>query len=133
MLGAALSDRADEIADGGEIATGPALHPLMAVPFAATVARIAGIQVEVAWPGAVMYFAPKGMRIDGSNRTPSDVATLTCRRVEMTAIADHVPVAGRSVHTECWGRLTALAHRTYAPATEASRLAGAGAGLTDND
>ena len=30
-------------------------------------------------------------------------------------------------------RLGAMAHRTYAPDTEASRLAGAGAGLTDND
>ena len=29
--------------------------------------------------------------------------------------------------------LEALGHRTYAPATEASRLSGAGAGLTDND
>ncbi len=29
--------------------------------------------------------------------------------------------------------LNALAHNTYAPATEASRLAGAGAGLNDND
>ncbi len=29
--------------------------------------------------------------------------------------------------------LTQLAHKTYAPATEASRLAGAGAGLNDND
>lgn len=30
-------------------------------------------------------------------------------------------------------RLTELASRTYAPATEASRLAGAGAGISDND
>ncbi len=29
--------------------------------------------------------------------------------------------------------LNALAHETYAPATEASRIAGAGAGLNDND
>jgi hypothetical protein len=29
--------------------------------------------------------------------------------------------------------LNSYAHRTYAPATEASRLAGAGAGLNDND
>ena len=29
--------------------------------------------------------------------------------------------------------LNAFAHRTYAPATEASRLKGAGAGLSDND
>ena len=30
-------------------------------------------------------------------------------------------------------RLNSLAHKTYAPATEESRLAGAGAGLSDND
>ena len=32
-----------------------------------------------------------------------------------------------------WDRLDRFARRTYAPATEASRLKGAGAGLTDND
>ena len=32
-----------------------------------------------------------------------------------------------------WSRLGALAHKSYVPASEASRLAGAGAGLTDND
>jgi len=35
--------------------------------------------------------------------------------------------------TECIAVLTRFAHNTYAPATEASRLAGAGAGLSDND
>ena len=35
--------------------------------------------------------------------------------------------------SECIATLTRLAHNTYAPATEASRLAGAGAGLSDND
>ena len=33
----------------------------------------------------------------------------------------------------CVERLTSYAHRTYAPASSQSRLAGAGAGLTDND
>ena len=32
-----------------------------------------------------------------------------------------------------WDRLTALAHKTYVPASDQSRLHGAGAGLTDND
>ena len=36
-------------------------------------------------------------------------------------------------HPENWKRLNALAHKTYAPATEESRLLGAGAGLSDND
>lgn len=38
-----------------------------------------------------------------------------------------------SMTDEDHGRLLALAAKTYAPATEASRLAGAGAGLSDND
>lgn len=37
------------------------------------------------------------------------------------------------VAPDVWGRLQALAHKSYVPASEASRLAGAGAGLTDND
>ena len=38
-----------------------------------------------------------------------------------------------STASECIATLTRFAHNTYAPATEASRLAGAGAGLSDND
>ncbi|MEO0980892.1 MAG: DUF3726 domain-containing protein, partial [Pseudomonadota bacterium] len=34
---------------------------------------------------------------------------------------------------DSWTRLGVLAHRTYAPATDESRLRGAGAGLSDND
>ena len=34
---------------------------------------------------------------------------------------------------EAMATLTQFAHKTYAPSTEQSRLAGAGAGLNDND
>ena len=37
------------------------------------------------------------------------------------------------VAPDVWDRLQTLAHKSYVPASEASRLAGAGAGLTDND
>jgi len=37
------------------------------------------------------------------------------------------------VRADALARLERLARRTYAPATERSRMAGAGAGLTDND
>jgi hypothetical protein len=37
------------------------------------------------------------------------------------------------VAPEIWGQLNAYAERTFVPETDASRLAGAGAGLTDND
>jgi hypothetical protein len=37
------------------------------------------------------------------------------------------------VDPEIWSMWDTLAAKTYVPATEASRLSGAGAGLTDND
>lgn len=37
------------------------------------------------------------------------------------------------VHEESFASASRLAHRIYVPATEASRLSGAGAGTTDND
>lgn len=43
------------------------------------------------------------------------------------------PAARANVPTDVAAALDAYATRTYAPATEASRLAGAGAGLSDND
>ena len=132
-LGAVLCDRADEIADGADFATGTILHPTMVVPFAAAVARIAEIQIELAWPGCIMNIARDGMSIAGENLLPAQVDSLTCRRLEPTAVMGFERASGRRVDSETWARLTAFAHRTYAPATEASRLAGAGAGLTDND
>lgn len=43
------------------------------------------------------------------------------------------PIGPRDMLDSTWNALTELASKTYVPATEASRLAGAGAGLTDND
>ncbi|SMY06637.1 hypothetical protein LOM8899_00764 [Flavimaricola marinus] len=39
----------------------------------------------------------------------------------------------QNVLAEVWGPLERFAAQTYVPATEASRIAGAGAGLSDND
>jgi len=43
------------------------------------------------------------------------------------------PVLRADVSAESWQRLSTFAHRTFAPATDASRLRGAGPGLSDND
>jgi hypothetical protein len=40
---------------------------------------------------------------------------------------------GVSIDEQHWHRVSVLAARIYVPATDASRLSGAGAGLTDND
>lgn len=43
------------------------------------------------------------------------------------------PGNGFIIDDKLWKSISALAHKTYVPATEASRESGAGAGLTDND
>ncbi len=57
------------------------------------------------------------------------VLTITAGR-PVGAVAGSGPV---DIADEIWEALCAYAHRTYVPATEQSRLKGAGAGLTDND
>ncbi|MEP5151561.1 DUF3726 domain-containing protein [Planktotalea sp.] len=44
-----------------------------------------------------------------------------------------IPAGPFEVDTAVWDRLNAFAAKMLVPETEASRLAGAGAGLTDND
>ena len=71
--------------------------------------------------GAFLAENGVALRWDGRTLTRSDtsVLTLTCKPVT-------IPAAAWTV----WGDYAA---KTYVPETDASRLAGAGAGLTDND
>lgn len=43
------------------------------------------------------------------------------------------PLGACDVEPQIWAELSTWAKKTYVPASEASRFAGAGAGLTDND
>lgn len=53
--------------------------------------------------------------------------------IEFSA-SEQLPLRSRvNVDHEVWKTLEAFAHHTYAPATDASRLSGAGAGVSDND
>jgi len=135
VSGAALCDRAAEIAAGREIEFGPIARPLLLASYAAGAADLTGTAIELSWAGAVMIFTPEGVSIEG------DLAALTargadsvhCRRAKTAVGVSPLDTPSREVDAETWSRLNAFALRTFAPATEASRLAGAGAGLTDND
>jgi hypothetical protein len=61
---------------------------------------------------------------------PLDISIL-----EISASRNYVlPAQSRvEIPNDIFDRLDSLAHKTYAPASEESRLAGAGAGLSDND
>ena len=129
VLGAALSDGTHVVPEqlGERIDLGTVSAPLLLLPFVATIP-----------PGTFWLIAP------GDGDAAPDPwhsgwlrGSAPCQLQYGTA----AQIAGtRAGHTRlpdrfacCVDRLTDFAHRTYAPATSQSRLAGAGAGLTDND
>lgn len=135
ISGAALCDRAAEIAAGREIALGPTAQPLLLAPYAAGAAKLTGTAVELSWAGVVMIFTAEGLSIEGERAalTARSAESVRCRLTETAVAEPPAGMPGRNVDAETWSRLNAFSQRTFAPASEASRLAGAGAGLTDND
>jgi hypothetical protein len=102
--------------------------PIFLLPFAAQLARDIGSPVSLIWDG-------------GKAATDGEAIALTCPPpMSDVALMKGGTIAAPSVrHTRAESdqmiliSLGIYAARTRAPATEASRLAGAGAGLTDND
>lgn len=127
--GAAISDRAHELG-AGELRVGPIAQPILLVPFAALLA----VQIK----GTVTVVASDGEAVTDRDQLDlrSDFPALA--PMATIAIGGEIRDATRRYRRAdpdpgTWDRLTRLAHRTYAPATEESRLKGAGAGLADND
>lgn len=135
VAGPVLCDRAKEVAAGREIVLGPTAQPLMLAPYAAGAAQLTGATVALSWEGVLLLLAPQGISIEGTENAVAtrSVTGVRCRCSEQPLAAPSAGQRGRDVDAESWSRLSAFAHRTLAPATEASRLAGAGAGLVDND
>ncbi len=129
LAGAALSDFASYFPEGG-IETEAMWQPILMVPFAAALARNNGKPIAVLWGETTAI-------------TDGDVLSL---QGPMEAVAEAVHIAPAALETatarktnraktgpQDWVALMQLAHRTYAPASEESRMSGAGAGLCDND
>ena len=135
ITGAALSDRAAEIAAGAEFELGLTAQPLLLAPYAAGVAKATGTPIELSWSDVVMVFTPEGVSIEGDPAalTVRSADGVRCRCAGNAVVTSQADAPGRTVDAETWSQLNAFAQRTLAPATEASRLAGAGAGLSDND
>ncbi len=104
-------------------------HPLLLAPFVAN-SNPPGMVME--WPGVVLALSEAGLV------TQSPLQNLLMAEAECMARPAAPQVAApfsRVPETEAGSieRLNVYAARTYAPATEASRMGGAGAGITDND
>lgn len=136
VAGAALSDLAESWANGETAHLGPTAFPLLLVPYMAWAADRTG---------AVLVLDYDGVRITrGGGETAVDLATdsaLTAQSAPSVTLGPVDKITGAPLKRAYRGEigqqatqtLLAFAQRTYAPETEQSRLAGAGAGLTDND
>lgn len=127
--GAALSDSAAILGDATIL--GRVAHPLLLVPFVAAASGISGRALTLTWPGAAFHFAD-----DLRGRVTSPAAQVDTAQIRRATAPDLPPLSCQlryDLAPDMAARLGALAHRTYAPDTEQSRLGGAGAGLSDND
>jgi hypothetical protein len=139
ITGAALCDRAAEIAEGRVIELGMTAQPLLLVPYIAGAAKLIGTAIAIGWEHVTMIVTQDREIIDGNPNalTARSTDSIRCRRVDdasnlaTPAVSVNQPAA--PVDAATWSRLAAFAQRTFAPATEASRLSGAGAGLSDNN
>jgi hypothetical protein len=127
--GAALSDCAARL-QVLTLAIGPVSQPAMILPFAALAARQLGACVTVEGDG--FQAVTDGTRLQCEGTLPNEAARLTIRAAG--SLSNPYPTCTRAEPEEAaWAVLNRFAHKTYAPATEESRLLGAGAGLSDND
>lgn len=101
--------------------------PLLLLPFA----HATGTDQILTWPtGAASLSTDGTATFTGTSPALRDALTLTQGRGTGTPL---IATTRADIPQTVVDGLTALAARTYAPATEASRLLGAGAGLSDND
>jgi hypothetical protein len=129
VTGAALSDRAHTL-HSQDIQLGSVHQPILLVPFAGLCAQQLDRTVTVAWTGTRATTDGQQLCLIGSPRNHAVGVTVG----EGGEIGSTQPRCSRAEpDLAALAVLNRFASRTYAPATEQSRLMGAGAGVSDND
>ena len=89
--------------------------------------RLSGVDApDLLW--AYLQVAARDQSVFAGFSGDDPVTLSRCENVDVPDISGPVEIPD-----DVWAVWDALAQKTYVPATAASRLAGAGAGLTDND
>lgn len=114
---------------------GAVFAPILLAGPLARVARRSGVDLEVVSDAGALWLCSETLVVCGDVSVWLDRAAIVEIRPLRRDPPGVAPARGTRVHLApaVLALLTGFAGRTYAPATEASRLAGAGAGLTDND
>lgn len=126
-LGSQISDTGDNtLCDQHEI-----FAPILLAPYLAT--NLEDEKIILSWQVGKAQISLKDIASDAPAETVQKP-----HRVVLEVLDTEFTVMPKKTRVEASAKgaidqLTILANKTYAPATQASRLAGAGAGLNDND
>lgn len=121
-LGTILSDRADQVS-GKPLRADKVVQPALLVPFMVQVARAIDQTVMLTAGPVRAVGNGKSVSVEGAWPAHAEHVTLEIGGTLGSAL----PTTSRAVVKEnTWAKLNAFAHRTYAPATEESRMKGAG-------
>lgn len=129
FTGSALTDCAARLR-AGPLELAQVAQPMLLLPFAAAASRQLATALVVEGPGFRAATDGTRLHLDGEI---APAASITLGPGPMPEDLSPPLHTRATPEPEAWDRLNAFAHRTYAPATEDSRLRGAGAGLSDND
>ncbi|MGI9353404.1 MAG: DUF3726 domain-containing protein [Rhizobiaceae bacterium] len=127
-IGAAISD----CSDWRSAFPRKMFQPLLVVPFISTV--LGNDSVALKWDTEFLVLNSTGVTGEAGQNTMVDgLHTCTLEEDVISSPSVHRLPRVADNREPFVKKLTKLAHKTYAPSTEESRLLGAGAGLNDND
>ena len=138
VLAPAIADRISLMQNGATLSIEASVAaPELLAPILAGVAARCGSMVLIGIDGRTIEAG-----IDRANATQmlarisektGAISVSLSHRLAPSPTPTHSAAAGVPLPAELWQRFDALAALTYVPASEESRLSGAGAGLSDND
>ncbi|MGB5708639.1 MAG: DUF3726 domain-containing protein [Arenicellales bacterium] len=128
-----------EIYDDRILAIENIAYPLLVAGFAGVAATQCDRWIRLTWGEVKVYCCPDGLGFSGNRKELDAESTgkLEVQLLEPDEVVMHVfwPLShdACSLRKADWEALESYAHLTYVEASAASRIAGAGAGLNDND
>ncbi len=142
--GAALSDFASVLSTAGPIDIGPVNWPVALLPFICLASQSVDDVLSVSWGGLYFECRQGVLAVNEQHWSELQHQALSDQSAHVScqlSVTQHQrplkPIERLTLRAEisedCLAELKSMAARTYAPATEASRISGAGAGTTDND
>ena len=129
----------DQLEDNQILVIEDVAFPMLYAGYAGVACAHSEKWVRLVWGDIKVYCSPDGLGFSGNRGTleVAEAVTLEVQLIEpdelVMKVFWYLSSHPCSVIPKDWKTVEMYAHRTYVEATEASRIAGAGAGLQDND